>query len=236
MSTQKERQLDYYENEVSDYEKSGVLQRTTNRAFKRKAKIISKSIEATPKNNVLEVGAGSGLLTYFTTDVINYKNYYAQDLSASMIEKAKERVSKDNLHFDVGDANNLTFEDNYFDAVVGTDIIHHLEVPVKALEEWRRVMKPGGRICILESNIYNPLNLRNIGVEHEVRSFLNTDYNLKRWMEEAGWKNVTVLPAPSFTPAGPAILAPIFDIIDTISPHIPIWKKLTALWIVAGEK
>jgi ubiquinone/menaquinone biosynthesis C-methylase UbiE len=229
-------QLEYYQNEVDDYEKKGILQKTTNRAFKRKATIIAKTLGSQPKNSVLEVGAGSGLLTYFSYDLLNAKKYVAQDLSSSMVEKAKLRVQKPGLHFDVGDATKLQYADNSFDALIGTDIIHHLLEPVDALKEWLRVTAPGGRICILESNPYNPLHYVCIGDEHEVRYFLNTDHNLKKWMEAAGWKNVEILPAPSFTPAGPTILVPLFHLIDIISPKIPGWRRLTALWIVTGEK
>ncbi len=231
-----EKQLDYYEHKVDDYEKAGVLQRATNRAFKRKSQIIANTINKKKVGSILEVGAGSGLLTYFAINDLSFDRYVVQDLAHSMIEMAKKRVKGSGLEFSVGDANFLDFPDNTFDAVIGTDIIHHLDNPVKTLTEWRRVTKPNGRICILESNTYNPLNLRNIGVEHEVRSFLNTDRNLKIWLEKAGWAEANVPPAPAFTPAGPAFLSPVFDFIDWVSPKIPVWNKLSALWIVTAVK
>ncbi len=43
----------------------------------------------------------------------------------------------------------------------------------------------GGKMIILETNTYNPISLRNIGVEREVRSFLNSDKNLTKWSVDA---------------------------------------------------
>lgn len=209
MSFNRKNQLDYYETGVADYERpSGLLTRSPNRAFARKAQIILGSLGGSSR--CLEIGAGSGLLTFF---MVNHaQSYVACDLS------------------------DLPFTDNEFDSVFGTDIIHHLDNPVEALKEIRRVASPGSNIVVLESNALNPLNLRNIGVEHEVRSFLNTRKNLHRWFEEAGWTDVQVRPAPSFTPAGPRILAPVFGLIDTISVRIPGLRNLCALWEIRASK
>ncbi|GAA4465533.1 hypothetical protein GCM10023093_17900 [Nemorincola caseinilytica] len=237
ISKHDEIQLKYYENQVDDYEKEGgMLERTTNRGYKRKATIIAATLGPQAQKSVLEVGAGSGLLTYFAVDTLKAGKYRAQDLSQSMVERAGKRVQRPELSFEVSDANHLPHPEGTFDSVFGADIIHHLSDPVQSLTEWRRVTKTGGHICVIESNAYNPLNFRNIGDEHEVRSFLNTDKNLKKWMEEAGWKNVKVVPAPSYTPPGPAFLVPLFTIIDKISPSIPGWRKLTAAWVLSGEK
>lgn len=238
MSSQNQlsEQLAYYEHNLEEYEGKGMLGKSANRAFKRKASIIADSLRSNLNTSVLEVGAGSGLLTFFVYDMLNPKKYTALDLSPVMLAKARERMQRNSIEYVVGDATHLNQPDNSYNAIIGTDIIHHLENPVEALKEWNRVTSTGGKLCILESNAYNPLNLRYIGVEHEARSFLNTDTNLKKWMEAAGWVNVKITPAPAFTPAGPSLFVPLFKVIDYVSPKIPVWKKLTALWIVYGEK
>ncbi len=229
-------QLSYYDLNTSDYEKDKIFKRTLNRAYERKANIVSKSLGNRPLNKIIEIGAGSGLMTYFLSKQLNVKNYVALDLSEAMLDLARARIKSANITFQLGDARSLPFPMNEFDAVVGVDIIHHLSEPVSALKEWLRIVRPGGQLVFLESNALNPLNMLNIGVEHEVRSFLNTDTNLLKWTREAGWGNVRVLPAPSYTPAGPTILHPVLNLIDHISPSIPLWKKMTALWLISGTK
>jgi ubiquinone/menaquinone biosynthesis C-methylase UbiE len=233
LNSNRKRQLDYYETGVTDYESSaGLLTRAPNRAFARKAKIIRGSLGGGLR--CLEIGAGSGLLTYFMAN--HAESYVACDLSPAMLKRGADRVRDDRIEWIEADLCDLPFSDNEFDSVFGTDIIHHLDDPVEALTEIRRVAAPGSHIVVLESNALNPLNLRNIGVEHEVRSFLNTRKNLHRWFEEAGWTDVQVRPAPSFTPAGPRILSPVFGLIDSISVRIPGLRNLCALWEIKASK
>ncbi len=233
MNSNRKSQLAYYEAKVDDYEKPSVLlARAPNRAFQRKAKIILGSLGASSR--CLEIGAGSGLLTFF---MVNHsESYVACDLSPAMLKKGADRVRDDRIKWVEADLQDLPFVDNEFDSVFGTDIIHHLDNPVEALKEVRRVTASGSNIVILESNALNPLNLRNLGVEHEVRSFLNTRKNLHHWFEEAGWSDVQVRPTPTFTPAGPRIFSPFFGLIDAISVRIPGVRNLCALWEIRASK
>jgi SAM-dependent methyltransferase len=50
----------------------------------------------------------------------------------------------------VADAHRLPFGDGYFAGVVMLDVLHHLERPIDFLEEASRVLKPGGRIAMIE--------------------------------------------------------------------------------------
>jgi SAM-dependent methyltransferase len=54
------------------------------------------------------------------------------------------------------DAHHLEFQDECFDLVFGCAILHHLDF-VKALDEIRRVLKPGGRILFVEPMGVNPM-------------------------------------------------------------------------------
>ena len=235
-NSQKRDQLTYYDNQVADYEKeNGLLKRGLTRAYKRKAKIILKELEDIKPKKILEIGAGSGLMTYFISELFS-EELVALDLSKEMLELAKTRIKNTKVSYIVGDGTKPDFPDGSFDAVIGVDIIHHLEDPRAAMKEWKRLVRSGGKMVFLETNVYNPINLRNIGVEHEVRSFLNTDKNLALWPKDAGWETVSVTPAPSYTPAGPKFMVPLFNIIDVLSPKIPVWKKLTALWLVSAQK
>lgn len=231
------RQMDYYDRSATDYEQGDGIARTLNRAFQRKAKIILQALAGTERKAVFEVGAGSGLMTWFVAQRLPHRRYVALDLSQSMLELARRRLDGVKpVEFVQGDAAATGLPSGFADTVIGCDIIHHLEHPVEALREWHRLASPGARLAILETNPRNPLHWRFIGVEHEVRSWLNTDTNLLRWVQEAGWKNVRVEAAPVFTPAGPKGTGWLLDLLDRVSLWIPGWRRLTAMWLITAEK
>jgi ubiquinone/menaquinone biosynthesis C-methylase UbiE len=62
----------------------------------------------------------------------------------------------DRVDFRAGDAHATGFEDGAFDLIVGSAIVHHLDIP-RALTEIRRILKPGGRAVFLEPLAHNPL-------------------------------------------------------------------------------
>ena len=236
MSDQHQKnQLDYYDSQTADYEKTGFQHRGLNRAYERKARIIHEQLQAVGAKKILEIGAGSGLVTYFLAKMSAYE-YVALDLSAEMLKMAEDRIDNNGVRYVVGDGTAPEFEPESFDAVIGVDIIHHIETPVLAFNNWKQLVRPGGKMVFLETNIYNPLNLQNIGVEHEVRSFLNTDTNLHKWSTEAKWDAVSVTPAPSFTPSGPKVLAPLFEFIDKVSVKIPLWNRLASHWLIVNTR
>lgn len=225
-------QLEYYDKEGESYDQA----RGLNRLAERKANIIrSCLLELTPLKKILEIGCGSGLVTYYL--VQNFSGeYVALDLSPEMIKIAQNRIAAANINYVVGDAATSDFAEQSFDAIIGVDVIHHLEDPVGAFKQWKKLVRPNGKMIFLETNIYNPINIKNIGVEHEVRSFLNTDTNLKKWSKLAGWEAVSVTPAPAYTPSVPKCLAWLYDLIDRGCVKIPLLNKITALWLINNTK
>lgn len=79
------------------------------------------------------------------------------------------------LAFRVADAEHLPFEDASFDAIHSKDSLHHMADPRAALAEYRRVLRPGGTLVIVEGNRFNPVfyvhMTRALGHEHFTRGF-----------------------------------------------------------------
>lgn len=75
----------------------------------------------------------------------------AIDISDRAIEKAREKArrEKSNIHFQVMNAEKLELQDNYFDLVFGTAILHHLDLN-KASKEIKRVLKHNGMAVFVE--------------------------------------------------------------------------------------
>ncbi len=96
----------------------------------------------------LDVGTGPGQLAFY----LARKGFQATgiDISAGMVDRARQKARELGLcaDFQTGDAENLAFEDNTFDVVVTRNLVWTLPNPEAAIQEWHRVLKPGGRIII----------------------------------------------------------------------------------------
>ena len=103
-----------------------------------------------PGQRLLEVGVGTGLsLPYFRVDAA----VTGIDVSAEMLAKARRRVARQNLAQVKAlvemDAENLTFADNSFDAVLALYVASVVPNPARFAAEMRRVCRPGGTIVVV---------------------------------------------------------------------------------------
>ena len=112
---------------------------------------------------ILEVGVGTGLSL---PDYSRSNRLIGVDLSAPMLRKAKARIAEHRLTnvdgLAVMDAQNLGFADAVFDAVVAQYVITAVPDPDAALDEFARVVKPGGEI-ILINHLGAEKGLRAVG-------------------------------------------------------------------------
>lgn len=100
-------------------------------------------------DQILELGVGTGKnVRYHPAD----KDITAIDLSERMLARARRRAVKlgSNVRLEVADAQALPFDDASFDAVVATFLFCSVPDPVLGLQEARRVLRPGGRLLLLE--------------------------------------------------------------------------------------
>jgi ubiquinone/menaquinone biosynthesis C-methylase UbiE len=72
------------------------------------------------------------------------------------VEPSESWANDDGLLFSVANAEELPFADGEFDLIHSKDSLHHMEDPDRAIQEYRRVLKPGGTVLIVEANRYNP--------------------------------------------------------------------------------
>ena len=100
---------------------------------------------------IADLGAGDGtfslLLAQSATRVI------AVDSSAKMLEVGREQAQRhgiENIEFRPGDMEELPIEDRAVDLVFFSQSLHHALHPARALQEAARILRPGGRIAILD--------------------------------------------------------------------------------------
>lgn len=100
------------------------------------------------KGRILDVGTGTGFLAVLLSELGH--EVVGIDISIGMLKKARSK-SKD-VHFKLGDAENLPFADESFDGVVCRHVLWTLPNPEKAVSEWYRVTKPDGKVVIIDSS------------------------------------------------------------------------------------
>jgi SAM-dependent methyltransferase len=93
---------------------------------------------------VLEVSCGHGGGASYLTRTLQPKNYTALDLNPAGIKFCQQRHRFEGLNFAQGDAENLPFESNSFDAVINVEASHCYPDFPKFLEEVARLLRPGG--------------------------------------------------------------------------------------------
>src|SRR4029079_10073842 len=110
------------------------------------------AIQATNKigGRVLEVGVGTGISL---PQYAPHLRIFGTDISEAMLRKAKQRVAvlplKNVEGLAVMDAEKLEFPDNSFDVVMAQYVVTAVPNPEVALDEFARVVRPGGELIIL---------------------------------------------------------------------------------------
>lgn len=121
--------------------------RGTNEVYKNLVKMFKEDILGTV--NLLETATGTGLISLQISRLV--PKITAIDLSPNMLKIAREKANKQrltNIDFKEGDICNLDFPNNFFDAAIASNVLHLLFEPQKAMQEIKRVVKPGGIVII----------------------------------------------------------------------------------------
>lgn len=146
-------------------------------------------------DRVLEVGVGTGInLSLYPRDC----RVTGIDFSASMLEKARERVARGQIR-DVRllqmDAADLKIPDNSFDIVYAPYLISVVPDPVKVAQEMRRVCRSGGRIVFLNHFLSpNPIlsRLERLISPLTIHIGFKSDLDLPAFLAQAELKPISI--------------------------------------------
>jgi ubiquinone/menaquinone biosynthesis C-methylase UbiE len=121
--------------------------------FRLMQKKLVSSLNLKEGQRLLDLGCGTGWAVRYAAGLVHERGeFYGIDISPKMIEKAEASSSGfNNVHFSITSAEQLPFDDNFFDFIICSNSFHHYFNPDKVLSEVYRVLKPGGRIYILDA-------------------------------------------------------------------------------------
>ncbi len=96
--------------------------------------------------SVLDVGCGTGSLTYALLDAAHGLRLTGIDQAPVFLDAARTKPKAASVRFEQGDATALPFEDASFDRALSLLVLHFVPEFQRALAEMRRVVKPGGTV------------------------------------------------------------------------------------------
>ena len=122
-------------------------------AMARRRRIIA-ALALQAGEAILDVGSGPGHQAFEISSVVGPGGrVQGIDPAKSAIAIASRRCSGlSNIHFELGDAAQLPFEDETFDAVMSSQVFEYLQNVSGGLREMYRVLRPGGRVLIHDTD------------------------------------------------------------------------------------
>jgi len=188
----------------------------------------------------LEVGCGVGIFTEKLAET--GAELTAIDISPDLVERARRRVSDTRVRVEVMNAEATTFGGDTFDSIVGSSILHHLNVEV-ALKEFWRILRPEGRLVVSEPNMLNPLVclIKNVpflkrwhgDLPHET-AFLR--WSIARALRRAGFRAIRIRPYDFLHPSTPRVLVGPIDKLGLWLERIPVVREFAGSLIIVAKK
>ena len=112
---------------------------------------IRAAVASTRSIRILDLGCGPGIVSAALAPSAG--EVVAYDITPEMLEKARQRCQEagvQNVLFELGMAEKLSFPDGSFDVIVSRATFHHFPDPHRVLEEIVRVTRPGGKIVVAD--------------------------------------------------------------------------------------
>jgi ubiquinone/menaquinone biosynthesis C-methylase UbiE len=117
---------------------------------------LLRAADVRPGMRVLDIATGTGLSAEAALTAVGPTGHItASDLSPAMFDKARERLGNaPNASVSVEDGQALSFLDGSFEAVLCNLGLMFFPDPVRGLSEFRRVLRPGGRVAVSVNTVF----------------------------------------------------------------------------------
>jgi SAM-dependent methyltransferase len=204
----------------------------------RRVKMLSNHLRS--GMTVLELGCGTG---YFTRELARCgADIVAVDVSPELLEIARADCPAENVRYEIQNACALSYGEAVFDSVVGSSVLHHLEIK-EALREIHRVLKSGGRIYFTEPNMLNPQiaiqkNMpwlkRKLGDSPDETAFFR--WPLRRLLKETGFRHVRIGAFDFLHPKIPLPLVNSLNAIGRYLENVPVVSEFAGSLYIRAVK
>jgi ArsR family transcriptional regulator len=144
----------------------------------------------TPRVRIADLGAGDGTLSRLLAR--QAESVHCVDSSPHMVRLGRRLAKKEhirNLTYLLGDIEKVPLPDRSIDLALLSQALHHAEQPRQALAEAFRILKPGGRLLILDLRAHRFEKARELYADRWL-GFKEND--LHDWIEEAGFNQSEV--------------------------------------------
>lgn len=171
--------------------------------------------------NYLDLGTGTGRILELVSS--RAVRAVGVDLNAEMLALARARIEKAALsHVQVrrGDLFQLPYGERSFDLITLHQVLHYLEDPSAAVAEAARVLKPGGKVVIVD---FAPHALEFLRDDHQHRRLGFADKEVAQWCKSAG---LSLSATRAFPPRGASGLTVVVWL--AVAPAIPRRKTAEA--------
>ncbi len=141
-----------------------------------------------PFDVLVDLGTGTGRALELFHDVYQYG--IGIDINQAMLAYARANMDKsalDNVQIRHGDLYSLTLHNNSADAVIMHQVLHYLSDPPRALSEAKRILKPAGKLLIVD---FAPHELEFLREDHAHERLGISDKLMTQWLRRAGLRLV----------------------------------------------
>jgi len=206
----------------------------------RRARVVSEGAGLTPASRVLEIGCGTGMFTEMFA--ASGASIVAVDLSKDLLDKARprglpeERVRFVEKPFEECDV------DGPFDAVIGSSVLHHLDIDV-SLHRIRELLKPGGFLSFAEPNMLNPQVFMERHFQFlPIFSYTSPDetafvrWSFARKLRRTGFADVCITPFDWLHPHTPPFWIDAVRGLGKIIESVPFWREFSGSLYIRARR
>jgi SAM-dependent methyltransferase len=226
-------------------EEEGDFNPFTERGWGTVARCFELLVEPAGRLDVLDIGCGTGQSHRLYS--AHARSYVGVDLSGGALRRARKEIP--GVSWIRADATRTPFAVESFDVVCFSSVLHHVENFVVALEEARRVSRPGGAVFAFDPNLLHPamalLRWRKSpfylaeGVSPDEEPFLPS--TLRRGFEAAGFVDVrqrcqSDIPYREVAPRLVNAALSVYNVVDWAWQRVGLGRWFGSFVITSGRK